>query len=272
MMINETLLRLVPPILRAREFRLYTRDGRRLVDLWQHGGAAILGRSSGGILRVLKNSAQRGLFTPLPHPQEGRFLKALSTLLPGMDFRLYRSDTVLCRAFGTENFPDPALFPDMPPPAPILWRPFLDSPISPDRPLIPVLPLPWPAPLRVLALPPAFGETTAGIPDSQLIAPLTLAAATRGVYDLIAATPARGRVIYPRIEEALAEKKWPRRGIYLSCPPDLDDKAYGGIFMRFLEQGFLLPPSREDPLILPGILSPGEETRLSGLLRENFSP
>lgn len=272
-MINETLLRLVPPILRSREFRLYTQDGRRLVDLWQHGGTAILGRSSGGLLRVLKNSAQRGLFTPFPHPQEGRFLKALSALLPGMDFRLYRSDTTLRYAFDTEDFPDPALFPDMPlPPTPILWRPFLDSIISPDRPLIPVLPLPWPAPLRVLALPPALRETTAGIPASQIISPVTLAAATRGVYDLIAATPARGQVIYPRIEEALAEKKWLRRGIYLYCGLDLEDEAYAGIFTRFLEQGFLLPPGRDDPFILPGILSPGEETKLSGLLRENFSP
>jgi hypothetical protein len=188
-----------------------------------------------------------------------------------MDFRLYRSDTALRRAFGTDSFPDPALFPDMPPPpAPILWRPFLDSVISPDRPLIPVLPLPWPVPLRVLALPPAPAETAAGIPASQIISPVTLAAATRSVYDLIAATPARGQKIYPRIEEALAEKKWPRRGIYLYCGPDLDDEAYRGIFTRFLEQNFLLPPTRDDPLILPGILSPGEEAKLARLLRESL--
>jgi hypothetical protein len=189
-----------------------------------------------------------------------------------MDFRLYRGDTALIRAFGTADFPDPALFPDLPPPAPVLWRPFLEGVMSPDRPLVPVLPLCWPAPLRVLALPSALplalGETTAGIPPSQLISPVTLAAATRSVYDLIAATPARGRVVYPRIEEALAEKKWLRRGIYLYRGPDLDDEAYGGVFTRFLEQGFLLPPTRDDPLILPGILSPGEEAKLARLLRE----
>jgi hypothetical protein len=46
-----------------------------------------------------------------------------------------------------------------------------------------------------------------------------------------------------------------------------DDKAYAGIFRQFLEQGFLLPPSQDQPLILPGILSPGEEAKLAELLR-----
>jgi hypothetical protein len=190
-----------------------------------------------------------------------------------MDFRLYRNDISLHRAFGTDGFPDPAMFPDMPPPpTPILWRPFLDSVISLDRPLIPVLPLPWPVSLRVLALPPTLVETAVGIPASQLISPVTLTAATRSVYNLIAATPARGQEIYPRIEEALAEKKWLRRGIYLYCGPDQDDEAYTGIFTRFLGQGFLLPPTQDDPLILPGMLSPGEEAKLAGLLREVSGP
>jgi hypothetical protein len=34
----------------------------------------------------------------------------------------------------------------------------------------------------------------------------------------------------------------------------------------FLEKGFLLPPSPHEPLILPGMLSQGEETKLANLL------
>jgi hypothetical protein len=286
MMINETLLRLVPPILRARDFRLYTRNGRRLVDLWQCGGAAILGHTPPGLLRALKNTAERGLFAPLPHPQEKRFIKALSGLLTGgisgagttgMTFRFYHSDTALRCALNAGGFPVPedASFPDPalpqelpPPPAPILWRPFLDMEIPPDRPLIPVLPLPWPDAPRVLALSAALPEAGAAFPASELLSPITLAAATRSVYDLIAATPARGRVRYPRIEEALTKSVWQKRGIYLYCGAGLDAETYTETFTHFLEQGFLIPPAQNQPLVLPGVLSAGEETKLAACLRD----
>jgi hypothetical protein len=270
MMNNNSLLRLVPPILRARDFRLYTQNGRRLVDLWQYGGAAILGHTPAGLLRSLKNTAERGLFVPLPHPQENRVIKALTVLLPDMTFRLYRSDTALrcalnaggCSAPVDAPLSDPAI------PAastPIRWRPFLDIALPPACPLIPVLPLPWPDAPRVLALPSTLQDAV--FPASELLSPLTLAAATRSVYDLIAATPARGRVHYPRIEEALTKSSWKRRGIYLYCGANVDEYAYAEIFRQFLEQGFLIPPERNQPLILPGVLSAGEEAKLAGCLR-----
>jgi hypothetical protein len=272
MMTNETLLRFLPPVVRARDFRLYTQDGRRLVDLWQNNGAAILGHTHTGILRELKNTAERGLYAPLPHSQERRFLKALAALLPGMSFRLYRSAAALPQTPGTAGFPDPAVEANMPPPpAAILWRPFLDSAPPEDRPLIPVLPQPWPAALSVLALPPALVKAALSPPlspsDSQLIPPTILAAATRGIYGLIAANAARGSPRYPRVEKALGEKKWRRRGIYLCREGAPDDEAYAALFRLFLEQGFLLPPLRTQPLILPGTLSPGEEAKLADLLR-----
>jgi hypothetical protein len=242
------------------------------------------------MLGALKNTAERGLFAPLPHPQESRLITALSSLLPNRDFRLYSSDASLCGSLAAagfpaaESFPDPALLPAdapgstpnteegpplPPPPAPVLWRPFLDAP-PPDRFLIPVLPLPWPNALRVLALPTtqsaASPRAAPAFPPSELLSPVILAAATRCVYDLIAATPARGRVHYPRIEASLAKSAWERRRIYLHYKGVLDDGAYAGIFTHFLEQGFLLPPTQYQPLILPGILSQGEETELAGLL------
>ncbi|MDR2784383.1 MAG: hypothetical protein LBB83_00550, partial [Treponema sp.] len=69
-------LRLIPAIRRARGFRLYTADGRRIVDLWQYGGRAVLGHTPPAVLREMKNTAERGLFVPFPGPQERRFLKA----------------------------------------------------------------------------------------------------------------------------------------------------------------------------------------------------
>jgi hypothetical protein len=271
-MTDETLLRLLPPVVRARDFRLYTRDGRRLVDLWQNNGAAVLGHTPAGMLRALKNAAERGLSSPLPHQQERRFHKALSALLPGMDFRLYRGDAALLRALGIDAFPDPALGAALPQPtqpaAPLLWRPFLYPALPLDRPLVPVLPHPWPDILRVLALPQALTETAPEPPPSQLIPPTILAAATRGVYDLIAAKTVRGRPDYPRVEQALAGNQWRRRGIYLSLSGAVDKETYAALFQRFLDQGFLLPPVQTHPLILPGILSPGEEAKLAELLND----
>jgi hypothetical protein len=269
-MIDETLLRLLPPVVRARDFRLYTQDGRRLVDLWQHNGAAVLGHTPAGILRTLKNAAQRGLNAPFPHQQERRLYKALSVLLPGRGFRLYRGDGALFRAFGAEAFPDPALgaalgaaLPPVAQPAtPLLWRPFLDTVLPSDRLLVPVLPHPWPDALCVLALP----ETVPELPPSQLIPPTILAAATRGVYDLVALRAVRGRLDYPHVEQALAGSKWRRRGIYLSLGNAVDNETYAALFQRFLDQGFLIPPVQTHPLILPGILSPGEEAKLGEAL------
>jgi hypothetical protein len=41
---------------------------------------------------------------------------------------------------------------------------------------------------------------------------------------------------------------------------------YPALFRRFLDNGFLLPPSPSQPAILPGELSPGEAAKLTGLL------
>ena len=57
---NDSLLRTVPHVLRDRGWRLYTQQGR-LIDLWQYGGRAILGHNPPGMLRAIKNNAERGL-------------------------------------------------------------------------------------------------------------------------------------------------------------------------------------------------------------------
>jgi hypothetical protein len=41
---------------------------------------------------------------------------------------------------------------------------------------------------------------------------------------------------------------------------------YAALFRRFLDGGFLLPPGQEEPAILPGELSPGEEAKLAALI------
>jgi hypothetical protein len=276
---NASRLRLVPAISRARDFRFYTSGGRRFIDLWQYGGRAVLGHTPPSVLREMKNTAERGLFAPLPGPHEGRFLKALSALLPGRVFRLFPDDAALSLFLEASGFSacarDPALAwadvsPEEPaPPHPLLWRPFLEDPapqpLPQAAPLIPVLPLPWAGAPRVLALDPADTATASKADADGPLSPVILAAASRAVYDLIAALD-RGRPLFPKIDRAVRQSGlWQRRGVYVSLSTPPNSAAYTVLFRRFLEAGCLLPPGPGDPAILPGVLSPGEEAKLAVL-------
>jgi hypothetical protein len=284
------LISLVPEVRRARDFHLYTPKGR-LTDLWQAGGAAVLGHTPPLVLRDFKNAAERRLFTPLPHFFETRFLKALSLLFPGRIFRVYGPGTslhVILEAAGFDGsvVRDPAFGSTSASAASSggvsLWRPFISpgAPLSVNEhvpvliPVLPVMPAQysaaqycagkkeaaWPCGLGVLALDPEF-EKDRVFPPSDVIAPIIFAAAARGIYDLTAAADNRNAPFH-----RLQKSAWRRRGIYLVSDTRSDAAQYAVLFRRFLEGGFLLPPDPGFPLILPGVLSPGEEAALAKLL------
>jgi hypothetical protein len=270
-------------VLRARGWRLYTEGGKRLVDLWQYGGRALLGHTPPQLLRAFKNVAERGLFAPLPNPAEGRLYRALSRLLPRRGFRLYRTEAALEQAVAAGGFSpstvDPALGMDgaVPENCPLLWRPWLRDPavLNPGLPvvegaplLIPVLPLPFPGAPAILALDPALEDRFPPVP------PLSPAAAAAGERAVLALLAAPGRSLTAALDRVLtAGSFWKRRGIYLHYDP-VDAAASAGngpapeyktVFMDFLAGGFLLPPSREEPAIIPGELSAGEGAQLAKL-------
>jgi len=266
---DEGLLRLLPRVLRARDFHLYTEGGKRLVDLWLQGGRAVLGHKPPGVLLELKNAAERGLFSPFPHPLERRLTKALTVLCPDRSFRFYNDPSSMYHAvekalsskgapFNRSAIPDPA-FPDSNAEkvTVTLWRPFVE-PVPQVPILIPVLP--WPLGPAVLALDKSLEVS---FPQGELIPPVLLAPAARALYDLAAQirTPSRQR--YYRVEKAVTGV-WQRRGIYLTTR--VDGEKYAELFQSFLEAGFLLPPSAGEPVILPAVMSKGEETQLAKLL------
>ena len=251
---DRELLRLLPPVLRARDYHLYLDGGQRLTDLWLMGGSAILGHKPPRIVNELKNSAERGLFIPFPHPAERRFFKALAAFFPGRKFRLYNDFSSLGRAVeaaGINNSHESGL---------PIWRPFGDN--CENAPLFAPI-LPWPQAPAVLVLDQSLD---ASFPAGELIAPVVLAPATRALYNLVAAGENGGRPRYPSIEKALAKtNKWKRKSIYLTRNPDIKEDWHD-LWRDFLDKGFLLPPSALEPLILPGILSKGEEAKLAGLM------
>ncbi|MDR0442688.1 MAG: hypothetical protein LBH44_04685 [Treponema sp.] len=266
-----SLLNLVPTVLRARGFRLYTQgvaakgEPRRLIDLWQNGGAAVLGHNPPNLLRELKNAASRGLYAPFPHFLRDRYFKALSRLFPGRSFRIYASppaglDTLF--STGAAGF----------------WRPFLDpnSPfaIADNAPpvLVPILPgiQGWRncLPLGLCILAAESENQLTQFPASDILPPVLFAAAARGIYDLVA-SPDRAKPVFPRIAKVLQESRWQSRGIYLSLKVKPETEAWAKLFRKFLDVGFLLPPVPTQPLILPGVLSAGEEAKLAETLAGN---
>ena len=254
-----SLLQHVPTVLRARGYRLYTKSGQRLVDLWLNGGAAILGHTPTNKLRELKNTASRGLYAPFPHFMEARFLKALSKLLPGHSFRIFAS-------------PPPELVTLFKTGAAKLWRPFTSHTENQtaNTPLL-ILVLQgiqvWrdglPHGLCVVA---ALSENSLEkLPAGDTLPPLLLAVAARGVYDVIA-SPQRANPSLPRVAKALQNSRWERNGIYLTLKNETNADEWTTLFKQFLDAGFLLPPNQCHPLVLPGELSDGEDAKLAGVL------
>jgi len=250
----------IPQVLRARGYRLYLSNGKRLIDLWLNGGAAVLGHTPPNLLRELKNTASRGLYAPFPHFTEGRFIKALSKIFPGRSFRLYAAPPQeLINLFETGRAK--------------LWRPYVDPAnpfaVNEDAPLlVPAIPgiQTWRGGLPFgLCVAAASEELLSQLPPSDALSPVLLAIAARGVHDLLA-MPERGKPKFARLNKALQKSQWKRQGIYLTLNKEHSHKERETVFNKFLEAGFLLPLESSQPLILPGEMSDGEEAKLAAII------
>lgn len=255
----------IPPVRRARGFRLYGAGGERLLDLCQDGGRAILGRRPEGVSLEIKSLASRGLSGDLPSVYGGRLTAALRRLLPGMkEFRLAPSLTralwfaslYLGRRVGEEDLSDPALAPAGSAARVSLWRPFLPPEHEPAADvLIPVLPF------GAAGAPAAVGfrgGLPEGFPPSDTVSPLLLAACARALYNL------PGRPIPSWTAETADPRLWDRRGPYLAAR--CGGEEYGERFLTGLAHGILLAPQWPGPSILPAEASDGERASMRRVL------
>jgi len=268
-----SLLLRLPPIRRARGYRLYSESGVRLVDLWQYGGRAALGHTPPGVLLAVKDVASRGLSAPLPGPYLARLEKLLSRLAPGNPIpRLYADAAAAERAFSAAGY-DPAAFAaasdpalaDVPPDAVCaLWRPWLPEP--PEAPVLrAVLPAPWPV-VALLLRP----ESADRFPPSSLVPPLALAALHRATADLLGSLEVPPEDRFAALDRAIAARpagnRPARRGPYLRFAEASDPGRYAALFGRALAAGLLVSPDPALPSIVPPDLSGGETAALASFL------
>jgi hypothetical protein len=259
------LLRLLPPIGRARGYRLYALDGRRFLDLWQDDGRGILGAKGTGIGTVVKASVDRGLAMPLPSAWEHRLEKAVLAAWPGYAAVRFR--------------PDPA----GEPPEGLLHDPARRA-VNPEtgegtsaralllRPFAEYLPAPPPfdsARLR-LPCPRAFAPIVLLFRDAEsasrcapeCVPPMLLAAAAKALAELSGYASTHGEEHWRRVDRRLS-RLFERKGPYLF--PRCGAAEYPRLFVAALERGVLLSPRHDLPSLVPGDFDDGELKPLAAL-------
>ena len=243
---------LCPAVKRARDFKLYTYDGRVLLDLYRENGRAFSGHKSGKLVLTLKNAAEQGVFCSYPSVYGGRLQKALRTLFPAFPYSavfsgesaamqaadaLFDKKTALCDPVRGESGSFER------------WRPTL--PVSSKAQTLFVI-LPAGGFSRAVALcsrtPLSAGETLSAVETAVL---------TRAVYDWIALSEKIA-------DEApkIAAPAWKRNGFYL---------LYGGsdydkMRTEALNRGVLLPPTAVEAAVLPLTATKGDWGKITEVL------
>jgi hypothetical protein len=253
-------LALLPPIRRARLWRLYAEnrsDGlpRRFLDLWMDDGRSILGAKGTGIGTIAKAAIDLGLTRPFPSVREARLSKALLAAHPGYRaVAYYRNEDRALRAAQ-------AIAPGLP--LPIL-RPFAEH--LRDRPAegaprlaMPRLPCPAAlAPAALLFLDASDAEAAGG----DLIPPLQLACAHDALFELDRFRRDYDEALWKRTDRRLGPF-FDRSGPYLYSRAAADYEAF---FAAALGAGVLLSPDPERPSIVPGDFDDGELAALAAAL------
>ncbi|AEE16536.1 hypothetical protein [Treponema brennaborense] len=283
---------------RARGCYLYTRKGRRLVDLYQEAGRAILGWGNGSkAATVFKNTMNRGLTGSFATDAAYRLQRAVKTLLPEYDHvRWYSGMESACRAVSKyfdfwidmplgehpilnsvadalpediQNFTlDDWMFTNGVP----RWRPWLDDAwFSSDFPIQDgFLELNRKLQNAVAIVPPfpwagccylvAFvDDGSRFIPPSDPVTPPFLDAVARAIYDLIAEIPNRSEKDWNRFDGVLL-RYWKRRGPYLI--PRVPPEKYREFYCHCADCGVVISPNYRTPSIVPYGATPGDFSEL----------
>jgi hypothetical protein len=250
-------LRMLPPIRRARLWRLYAENGGRFLDFWMDGGRSILGAKGTGLGTAAKAAVDMGLTRPFPSVREARLEKSALKSYPGYAaLRIYCNEE-RARAAAAAVSPNAPL---------AVLKPFAEHlPAQKARLALPLLPCPRalaPAILLFEESSDAAAADKAGF-GGDLAPPLALECAHRALCELEKFRLTYNEVIWKRSDRRLKDY-FERRGPYLF--PRCAEAAYGSLFEAALGAGALLSPAFEEPSIIPGDFDDGELKKLQAAL------
>jgi len=261
------LINHLPPIKRARGYRLYDYNQQVYLDLYQNGGRAILGHRAFRLTTVIKDVISKGTIFDLPSIYTKRLEQILCRRFPEFPYvylagspegALRTAALYLGREIKSSDICDPFRRTkrrgDILKCYPFMKDTQAEEGISVLMPVIPFAMGGSPAALCFRHVPPE------GFPLSELISPVILAGALRALHDL--------KNYYRQAdwfkEDLLKGKRgWLQRGMYITA--NFEEKLYAGVFKSFLEGGVLLNPGYPGPSILPAEASPGELKRMVDL-------
>jgi hypothetical protein len=286
-------LRLLPPIRRARLWRLYAEnqaagEPQRFLDFWMDGGRCLLGAKGTGIGTAAKAAVDTGLTRPFPSVREARLERLLLARHP--DFaavRFYR-DEARAAAAAAALLPAGVGLPILMPFADYLRgsergaaaEPYLAAPadIAASRVVMPRLPCPAALAPGVLLF---RDEAAAASAPGDLVAPLALACAHRALVELVRFEAEYSESLWKRTDRRLApwfERRGPWLYPRLDGPSPAGEAAsraepssYDAFFEAALGAGILLSPDAELPSIIPGDFDDGELARLAKALADQFA-
>jgi hypothetical protein len=258
-------LALLPPIRRARFWRLYAEERGpdktwRFLDLWMDDGRCILGAKGTGLGTRAKAAIDVGLTRPFPSVHETRLKKALLERYPAFAaVRLYRNEerALLAAEAITPGASVPILYPF----AEHLKAPG-DAGSEASRPRLAMPRLPCPAafaPAVLLFRDAADAEAATG----DLVPPLQLACARDSLHELDRFGRVFTETLWRKTDRRLG-KYFERRGPFLF--PKVDEAGYAAFFAAALGAGVLISPARERPSLVPGDFDDGELAKLAAAL------
>jgi hypothetical protein len=269
-MIDESIvrnrLRLLPPIRRARLWRLYAEDraaGRpwRFLDFWMDGGRSLLGAKGSGIGTAAKAAIDTGLTRPFPSVREARLERALKSRYPGFAaLRFFRNEDRAIAA-AAAILPKGEILPVIMPFAEYLTG------TSEATPRVATPRLPCPAVLAPGVLLFEDAEVARAV-EGELAPPLALACAHRSLLELDRFSVNYSENLWKRTDRRLGPY-FERRGPYLF--PSMGENGrpagdYDRLFIAALGAGALLSPDPELPSIVPGDFDDGELAALAAAL------
>jgi hypothetical protein len=257
----------LPPIRRARLWRLYAEDGRRFLDFWMDGGRSLLGAKGRGIGAIAKAAIDTGLTRPFPSIRETRLEKAVLERYPDYAAaRFYRNEDRAVAAASAFLHPGEDLR---------VLRPFgafsevpgtrhgeimMHSGIA-----MPLLPCPATLAPAILLF---EDRETARAAEGDAVPPLALACAHRALGEFDRFLEDYSEALWKRTDRRLGpyfERRgpclYPRLGA--TATGDAAPVDYDRLFDAALGAGVLLSPTPDLPSWIPGDFDDGELARLA---------